>query len=92
MQDEPNKHSILRLAIHSLGSPLWVDSTCGESMDAAIKKDLPRFLLYLRSLLRESYALAVVTVPCHLFQVIFVVALFYDYLILFILDFVMLVF
>lgn len=68
VQDEPNKHSLLRLAIHSLGSPLWVNSKCGESTDAAIKKDLPRFLLYLRSLLRESYALAVVTVPCHLFQ------------------------
>lgn len=68
---EPSKKNILRLGIHSLGSPLWVDSVSGESMDAAIKKDLPRFLLYLRSLLRESYALAVVTVPCHLFQVIF---------------------
>ncbi|XP_034239962.1 elongator complex protein 4 [Thrips palmi] len=68
VQDEPSKHSILRLAIHSLGSPLWVNSSCGQSLDATIKKDLPRFLLCLRSLLRESYALAMVTVPCHLFQ------------------------
>lgn len=68
VQDEPSKHSILRVAIHSLGSPMWVDSTTDANIETGIKRDLPRFLLYLRSLLRESYALAVVTVPSHLFQ------------------------
>ncbi|KAE8750173.1 hypothetical protein FOCC_FOCC002979 [Frankliniella occidentalis] len=68
VQDEPSKQSILRLAIHSLGSPLWVGSSCDESLEEGVKKDLPKFLLYLRSLLRESYALAVVTVPSHLFR------------------------
>lgn len=48
---------------------MWVNATCDEPIEAGMKKDLPRFLLYLRSMLREAYALAIVTIPTHLYQV-----------------------
>ncbi|ESO91550.1 hypothetical protein LOTGIDRAFT_121862 [Lottia gigantea] len=60
--------NILKIAIHSLGSPLWDENgglkDDGKGLDSA----LPRFLLALRSLLRTSFSVGLITIPTHLFQ------------------------
>nr|CAD7197281.1 unnamed protein product [Timema douglasi] len=60
VSDTPEKRNILRVAVHSLGSPLWRANQQ--------RSDLTLFLYCLRSLLRSSLAVCVVTVPSHLFQ------------------------
>ena len=55
-----SQRNLLRIAIHSLGTPLW-----GRDYSAA----MPKFFHQLRSLLRQSYTAALVTVPVHLFEV-----------------------
>nr|CAD7456994.1 unnamed protein product [Timema tahoe] len=54
VSDTPEKRNILRVAIHSLGSPLWWDNQQ--------RSDLTLFLYCLRSLIRSS--LAVCVDPC----------------------------
>lgn len=54
----PAKRQVLRIAIHSLGSRLWFADSENSS-----QQDLLKFLYLLRSLLRYSYAVAVITVP-----------------------------
>ena len=61
------QRKVLRVALQSLGSPLWLDE--GGVVDST--HPLPRFLHRLRALLRRAYAVAVVTVPTHLMQVRF---------------------
>lgn len=61
-----DKRNILRIALHSIGSPLWGDNgglTSTDTYDPA----LPRFLLGLRAILRSAYATCLITVPTHLF-------------------------
>ncbi|CAG2058880.1 unnamed protein product [Timema podura] len=60
VSDTPEKRNILRVAIHSLGSPLW----CADQQ----RSDLTLFLYCLRSLMRSSLAVCIVTVPSHIFQ------------------------
>nr|CAD7602429.1 unnamed protein product [Timema genevievae] len=60
VSDTPEKRNILRVAIHSLGSPLW----CADQQ----RSDLTLFLYCLRSLMRSSLAVCAVTVPSHIFQ------------------------
>ncbi|XP_013786234.1 elongator complex protein 4-like [Limulus polyphemus] len=63
----PAQPNILRIGIHSLGSPLWrtiSDSERSSSSDSPMFK----FLHLLRALLRSAYAVCVVTVPLHLIQ------------------------
>jgi elongator complex protein 4 len=60
------KRNILRIALHSIGSPLWGENgglTSSDRYDPA----LLRFLLALRAVLRSAYATCVITVPSHLF-------------------------
>ncbi|KAJ8878932.1 hypothetical protein PR048_019535 [Dryococelus australis] len=57
--DAVEKRNVLRLAVLSLGSPLWYSSPT----------DLQLFLYCLRALLRSAYAICMVTIPSHLFQV-----------------------
>ena len=64
--DTPDKRNILRIGIHSLGSPLWGENG-GQTSNDAHDPSLPRFLLGLRAILRTSFAVCVVTVPTHLF-------------------------
>ena len=59
------QRNVLRIALQSLGSPLWLDE--GGVVDSIPL--LPRFLHRLRALLRRAYAVAMVTVPTHLMQV-----------------------
>lgn len=54
----PDKRNILRIAIQSLGSRLWLS----DSEDKT-QKDLLKFLYMLRALLRESFTVAMITVP-----------------------------
>lgn len=59
------KRNILRIGVHSLGSPLWGES--GVRTDGSRDPSLPRFLYALRSIMRSAYAVCVLTVPSHLF-------------------------
>ncbi|XP_031780894.1 elongator complex protein 4 [Nasonia vitripennis] len=52
------KRNLLRIAINSLGSRLWL----GDSEEQT-QSDLLKFLYMFRALLRESFAVAVLTVP-----------------------------
>ena len=61
------QRKVLRVALQSLGSPLWLDE--GGVVEST--HSLPRFLHRLRALLRRAYAVAMVTVPIHLMQVHF---------------------
>ncbi|XP_049574388.1 elongator complex protein 4 [Syngnathus scovelli] len=59
--------NILRIGLHSLGSPLWGDDLCFQDKPKH-SHALTTFLYGLRALLRSSLAVAVVTVPSHLIQ------------------------
>ncbi|XP_018618653.1 elongator complex protein 4 isoform X1 [Scleropages formosus] len=59
--------NILRIGLHSLGSPLWGDDICcKESPSDAVS--LTSFLYGFRALLRSSLCVGMVTVPSHLIQ------------------------
>lgn len=60
------KRNILRIAIHSLGSPLWGENG-GITPTDDYNPALLRFLLGLRALMRSAYAACVITIPTHLF-------------------------
>ncbi len=55
--------------IHSLGSPQWGET--GGTMPGQVTFDpkLTRFLLALRALLRQAFAVCAITMPTHLFHV-----------------------
>lgn len=59
---QQEKRNILRIGIHSLGSPQWGEN--GEENDFS----LPRFLYGCRTLLRSAFAVMMITVPSHLFH------------------------
>ncbi|CAC5375081.1 ELP4 [Mytilus coruscus] len=65
-----DKRNILRIGIHSLGSPQWGENggMKGENFDSS----LPRFLYGCRALLRSAFAVMMITVPSHLFHPAFV--------------------
>ena len=58
------ENNLLRIGIHSIGSPLW-----GLEDDEISIKKFIRFFYLLRTLIRSSLAVAFITVPSHLFQV-----------------------
>ncbi|KAJ8299564.1 hypothetical protein KUTeg_023624 [Tegillarca granosa] len=67
--DKPqDKRNILRIAIHSLGSPLWGENGGYTSNHDEFDYSLPRFLLTLKSILRSAFAVCMITLPKHLFQ------------------------
>jgi len=57
---KPEERNILRIAIHSAGSPLW---------DSSDPFSLPKFFFCLKNLLRQSFACALVTVPSEILSV-----------------------
>ena len=63
VSDSPEKRNILRIAIRSLGSRIWM---CDKEEDT--RNDLLRFLYCLRALLRNSYAVATITFPAHFYH------------------------
>ena len=73
------QRNILRIGLHSLGSPLWLDDRGFDTPTPSPSPShvpshtpsptLPQFLHTLRGLLRRAYAVAVITIPTHLMQV-----------------------
>ncbi|KAH3890406.1 elongator complex protein 4-like [Dreissena polymorpha] len=61
----PEKRNILRIALHSIGSPLWGENG-GLLPDGEYDPSLSRFLLALRAILRSAFAVCVLTLPTHL--------------------------
>lgn len=67
LKDNPSKKAVLRIGIHSLGSPLWLPHKSGlHSLDCS--RDLDMFIFCLRALVRSALAVAVVTIPSHLYH------------------------
>lgn len=54
----PRTRNILRIGIQSLGSRLWLSNS-----EKNFQKDLLKFLYMFRALLRESFAVAIITIP-----------------------------
>ncbi|XP_011412257.4 elongator complex protein 4 [Magallana gigas] len=67
--EQTDKRSILRIAVHSLGSPLWDECGGLASNQEDLDYSLPRFLLALRVLMRSAFAVCMITIPTHLFQI-----------------------
>lgn len=63
LSEAPDQKKILRIAIHSLGSRLWLSDTEKDS-----NRDLLKFLYCFRALLRNSYAVGVITIPVNNFD------------------------
>jgi len=57
--------NILRIELSLLGSPLWSEPLIASN---EYDESLVSFLLALRSLLRKSYATAIVSIPSHIFE------------------------
>ncbi|XP_022114574.2 putative elongator complex protein 4 [Pieris rapae] len=61
--------NILRISIHMLGSPIWMSMDCDEEpLDNKYGHDLIKFMYCLRILLRDTNAVAFITIPSHLFD------------------------
>ncbi|KAK4883015.1 hypothetical protein RN001_006334 [Aquatica leii] len=67
LTDKVKRRSILRVGLHALGSPMWLH-VLGEEATINQNRDLSMFIFCLRALMRMSLAVAVVTVPSHLFE------------------------
>ena len=65
---QPDKN-ILRIAVQSLGSPLWPTATSQGEASNSVAHCLNWFLICLRALMRSAFATCLVTVPSHLFEV-----------------------
>lgn len=63
LKDANASSNILKIGIYGLGSPLWM-SNCDKDSIA----DLNKFLYCLKALLKSSLAVAVVTIPTHLYD------------------------
>ncbi|KAK2156848.1 hypothetical protein LSH36_204g10039 [Paralvinella palmiformis] len=60
----PQQHrNILRIGIHSFGSPQWGDDIKTDTIPS-----MCRFLYVLRALMRTTYAVCMITFPAHIFQ------------------------
>ncbi|XP_056638926.1 elongator complex protein 4 [Diorhabda carinulata] len=67
LKDSPEKRTVLRIGIHSLGSPMWLPHRKSlHSIDST--RDLDKFIFCLRALVRSAYAVALVTIPTHLYH------------------------
>ena len=61
------KTNVMRVAVHSLASPLWGWEFSQQEKDQQWHQ-LTTFFYGLRALMRSSFSVGVVTVPSHLFQ------------------------
>lgn len=69
-QSSVKKNSnILRIGVHALGSPVWMTKDCDDETSAAYGQDLIKFMYGLRVIVRDTNAVAFVTIPAHLFDV-----------------------
>ncbi|XP_075972796.1 elongator complex protein 4 [Anticarsia gemmatalis] len=60
--------NVLRISIQSLGSPVWMAMDCEQEQDGSFGQDLIKFMYCLRVILRDTNAIAFVTIPSHLFD------------------------
>ncbi|CAH2063410.1 unnamed protein product, partial [Iphiclides podalirius] len=61
--------NILRLCIQSLGSPIWMAADCDDDpINSSYGQDLIKFLYSLRIILRDTLAVAFITIPSHIFN------------------------
>lgn len=69
-QTSSKSKNILRISIQSLGSPIWLAADCDEeTANSDYGQDLIKFLYTLRVILRDTLAVAFITIPSHLFDV-----------------------
>ncbi|KAI8783519.1 elongator complex protein 4 [Biomphalaria glabrata] len=64
---QTDTRNILRIGIHSIGSPLWGEMG-GLKSDGTPDPSLSLFLIALRGVLRSAFAVAMLTLPGHLFH------------------------
>jgi elongator complex protein 4 len=67
LKDNPSKRTILRVGIHSLGSPMWLPPRDSFHVMSE-SRDLDMFIFCLRALVRSAFAVAVITIPTHLYH------------------------
>lgn len=67
LKDNPSNRTILRIGIHSLGSPLWLPHRDSFHLMNE-SRDLDMFIFCLRALVRSAFAVAVITIPTHLYH------------------------
>uniref|UniRef100_A0A2C9M3A1 Elongator complex protein 4 n=1 Tax=Biomphalaria glabrata TaxID=6526 RepID=A0A2C9M3A1_BIOGL len=67
---QTDTRNILRIGIHSIGSPLWGEMG-GLKSHGTPDPSLSLFLIALRGVLRSAFAVAMLTLPGHLFHVSF---------------------
>ncbi|XP_022829228.1 elongator complex protein 4 [Spodoptera litura] len=68
-QSSVKKNSnILRIGVHALGSPVWMAMDCDDEANTVYGQDLIKFMYCLRVILRDTNAVAFVTIPAHLFD------------------------
>ncbi|CAL1529602.1 unnamed protein product [Lymnaea stagnalis] len=63
-----DKRKILRICISSIGSPLWGEMGGVRANGEGSDPSLPLFFIGLRGILRSAFAVAMITVPAHLFH------------------------
>lgn len=67
LKDKTDKRSVLRIAIYSLGSPLWLPNK-GSLYTINKSRDLDMFVFCLRALLRSALAVALISIPTRLYD------------------------
>ncbi|XP_014355753.2 elongator complex protein 4 [Papilio machaon] len=67
-QTSSKNKNILRINIQSLGSPIWLAADCDGEVNNDYGQDLIKFLYTLRVILRDTLAVAYITIPSHLFD------------------------
>lgn len=60
--------NMLRLAIHSLGSPIWMAMDSDDTEFQNYGRDLIMFMYYLRILIRDKNVAVFITIPSHLYE------------------------
>jgi len=68
LKDNPEKKTILRIGIHSLGSPMWLPHRKSVHSIDSNSQDLHMFIFCLRALVRSAHAVAVITIPSYLYD------------------------
>ncbi|KAL1506821.1 hypothetical protein ABEB36_006111 [Hypothenemus hampei] len=68
LKDNPEKKTVLRIGIHSLGSPMWLPCKKSTYSIKDNSQDLHKFLFCLRTLIRSAHAVAFVTIPSYLYD------------------------
>ncbi|XP_071452722.1 elongator complex protein 4 [Hetaerina americana] len=61
-----DKKNIIRIALHSLASPLWQENSNVPSGQSHVMSQFLKFMYCLKSIIRSSYAVCMITVPSHL--------------------------